>query len=259
MLVQKEFFQRLKDDFKLNIYEVKIWTSLLARGIAAAGELADISGVPRSRCYDVLESLEKKGFIIMKIGRPIKYIAVYPEDIMARVKKNLEKEQEINLKIINEIKKTDIFKELNLLHQTGIEKVNSTELTDFVVGRSNIFSQIKKMIDAAKKSVVISTTKKGFERKSRLLRKIVGRLNKQDIDLKIIAPVEQIELKRLGIGMCNIKNKNISARFVIVDKNEALFMLSENSEQEYDSAVWIKSPFFVSAFMEMFEESLNKV
>lgn len=259
MLVQKEFFQRLKEDFKLNIYEVKIWTSLLARGIAAAGELADISGVPRSRCYDVLESLEKKGFIIMKIGRPIKYIAVYPEDVMGRVKKNLEKEQEINLKIINEIKKTGVFNELNLLHQTGIEKVNSTELTDFVVGRSNIYSYIKKMVDAAKKSVVISTTKKGFERKSRLLRKIIGRLNKQGIDLKIIAPVEQTEVKRMGIGMCDIKNKNLNARFVIVDKNEALFMLSENSEQENDSAVWVKSPFFVNTFLELFERRLLEI
>ena len=72
MIVQKEFLQRLKRDFSLNIYEVKIWTALLSRGIATAGELADISGVPRSRCYDVLETLEKKNFIIMKIGKPIK-------------------------------------------------------------------------------------------------------------------------------------------------------------------------------------------
>src|SRR5210317_2383242 len=90
MIVQKEFLTRIKDDFKLNIYEVKIWTALLSRGIATAGELADISGVPRSRCYDVLESLEKKGFIIMKIGKPIKYIAVQPEEIVERVKKDLQ-------------------------------------------------------------------------------------------------------------------------------------------------------------------------
>jgi len=40
--------------------------------------------VPRSRCYDVLESLEKKGFIISKIGKPLKYIAVPPEEVVER-------------------------------------------------------------------------------------------------------------------------------------------------------------------------------
>ena len=89
--MQKQTLQELRERFKLNIYEVKIWTSLLSRGIAAASELADISGVPRSRCYDVLESLEKKGFIIMKVGKPIKYIAVEPEAIVDRVKKAYRK------------------------------------------------------------------------------------------------------------------------------------------------------------------------
>jgi len=60
MQQEKQFLIDLKNHFKLNIYEVKIWTALLSRGIASAGELADISGVPRSRCYDVLETLEKK-------------------------------------------------------------------------------------------------------------------------------------------------------------------------------------------------------
>jgi len=57
--VNEEFLKKLRSSFDLNIYEVKVWTALLSRGVAAAGELADISGVPRSRSYDVLESLEK--------------------------------------------------------------------------------------------------------------------------------------------------------------------------------------------------------
>src|SRR3989344_5789243 len=92
MLHEKQFLIELRKHFRLNIYEVKIWVALLGRGIASAGELADISGVPRSRCYDVLESLEKKGFIIMKIGKPIKYLAVKPNVILERVKKGIEDE-----------------------------------------------------------------------------------------------------------------------------------------------------------------------
>ena len=50
----------------LNSYEVKIWTALLSRGVSTAGELSGIANVPRSRSYDVLESLEKKGFVKTK-------------------------------------------------------------------------------------------------------------------------------------------------------------------------------------------------
>src|SRR3990167_4941918 len=116
MLLQKESLQELRERFKLNIYEIKIWTSLLSRGVAAASELAEISGVPRSRCYDVLESLEKKGFIIMKIGKPIKYIAIQPEAVVDRVKKKLEEDADEQIRIVEGLGETDIFKELELLH-----------------------------------------------------------------------------------------------------------------------------------------------
>ena len=55
MLMQKDFFNKLKD-FGLNTYEARLWTALLSRGVSTAGELSDISNVPRSRTYDVLES-----------------------------------------------------------------------------------------------------------------------------------------------------------------------------------------------------------
>ena len=64
MIVKDEFLGKLRRFFNLNLYEVKIWTALLSRGVSTAGELSDIANVPRSRSYDVLESLEKKGFVI---------------------------------------------------------------------------------------------------------------------------------------------------------------------------------------------------
>jgi len=53
MIVQKEFLGKLRD-FGLNSYESRLWTALLSRGVSTAGELSDISNVPRSRTYYVL-------------------------------------------------------------------------------------------------------------------------------------------------------------------------------------------------------------
>src|SRR5512137_659595 len=110
MLVQKDFLKKIKD-FGLNSYESKIWTALLSRGVSTAGELSDIANVPRSRSYDVLESLEKKGFVIMKIGKPIKYIAVPPKEVVERVKKRINEDASFRQKMIDEIKNSEVIEE----------------------------------------------------------------------------------------------------------------------------------------------------
>src|SRR3989344_9382344 len=128
-MAQQTFINALKQQFDLNIYEAKIWTALLSRGVASAAELAEISKVPRSRRYDVLESLEKKGFIIMKIGKPINYIAVKPSIILERVKRNIEEEAAETSSQIESIRETDEFKELELLHKTGVQHVDIASIS----------------------------------------------------------------------------------------------------------------------------------
>jgi len=107
MIVQKDFLNKLKD-FGLNSYEAKLWTALLSRGVATAGELSDIANVPRSRSYDVLESLERKGFVVMKLGKPIKYIAVPPQEVLERVKKNMKEDADERIKRLEQLKSTDV-------------------------------------------------------------------------------------------------------------------------------------------------------
>ena len=89
MLVKDDLINKIKDYFGLNVYETKVWLALLSKGIASAGEISTISGVPRSRTYDVLESLEKKGFAIEKLGKPVKYIGVKPGIILEKIKNNV--------------------------------------------------------------------------------------------------------------------------------------------------------------------------
>lgn len=254
MLLQKENLEELKQRFKLNIYEIKIWTSLLSRGVAAASELAEISGVPRSRCYDVLEGLEKKGFIIMKIGKPIKYIAVQPDAVVERLKKRLEEEAEQQIQIVEKLSETDIFQELELLHKTGVKKIDIENITDFVVGRNNVNKFVKRMISRAKKSVVIVTNENGFRNKSKILRKVKDALVKKKVKLKIYTNVHvQANDELTGIEVLTTKH---DGRFINVD-NEEIFFIMANESPEYHSGVWIKSPFFVNTINALFEKSLK--
>ena len=252
MLIQKESIQELRERFKLNIYEIKIWTALLSRGIAAASELAAISGVPRSRCYDVLESLEKKGFIIMKIGKPIKYIAVEPEAVLERVQKNLQEDAEQQIESVEKLSETDIFKELELLHKTGIKKIDVENITDSVVGRNNVNRFIKDMLLRAKKSVTIVTNEAGVKNKVKVIRKVKDNLSKKKVKVKLYINADV----NVDIGNVEVLDTKHDVRFVNID-NEEIFFVMPGKDPEYDSGVWIKSPHVVRALNGLFEKSLK--
>src|SRR5210317_1975697 len=143
MIVKEEFLSKLRRYFSLNLYEVKIWTALLSRGISTAGELSDIADVPRSRSYDVLETLEKKGFIITKIGKPIKYIAVAPEEVVERVKLNMKQEAEEKVKNLDSLRETDVLNELNTLHTQGVDIVEPSDLPGSLKGRHNLYNHLE--------------------------------------------------------------------------------------------------------------------
>ncbi len=74
-----ESLEQALREMGLSKYETKIYVSLLMRGVATASELSDLSGVPYTRVYDVLNSLESKGLIASIPGRPLRYQALDPE------------------------------------------------------------------------------------------------------------------------------------------------------------------------------------
>ncbi len=256
MLLQKESLRELRERFKLNIYEIKIWASLLSRGVAAASELAEISGVPRSRCYDVLESLEKKGFIIMKIGKPIKYIAVQPEAVVDRVQKRLQEDAEQQIQLVEKLSDTDIFKELELLHKTGVKKIDVENITDYIVGRTNISKFVKDMLSRAKKSAIIVTNDDGLSADVKILKKIKDSLSRKKARVRLYANTPKSIDVNPDLSGVEILDTKYDARLASID-NEEIFFIMAGKSPEFDSGVWIKSPYFVSTLIGLFEKSFK--
>ena len=258
MIVNDEFLSRLRKIFGLNLYEVKVWTALLSRGTSTAGELSNISDVPRSRTYDILESLEKKGFIIMKLGKPIKFIALKPEEVVERVKKNQLKEAKDRAKRLDALKKDEVLHELNSLFTKGIKFVEPTDLSGSMRGRQNLYNHLDMMIRDAEESIVIVTTEEGLSRKMEALLPSLEKCKKRGISIKIAAPINknniQVAKDFKKVGEVRDLDK-MKARFVIIDGNQVMFMLldDEKFHPNYDVGVWISTEFFASALEQLFE------
>ncbi|MAF36010.1 hypothetical protein CL622_02730 [archaeon] len=249
MIVKDETLKHIRSAFSLNIYEVKIWTALLSKGVATAGELSELGEVPRSRSYDVLESLEKKGFVVMKLGKPIKYIAVSPDEILKRVKQRLEKKTQQQIKALKEVKSTDLFKELALLYKQGIDHLDPVTLAGSVKGRTNLYAHIDSMLRRAKKDVTIVTTEQGLLRKGKRLKNTMKGLAQKGVKIKVIAPITDLNqsIANQMAEYATMQNTTgMNARLVIIDGKESVFMLSDDSDvhENYDTGVWINTPYF---------------
>jgi len=260
MLVEKDFLNKLRD-FGLNTYESKIWTALLSRGVSTAGELSDIANVPRSRSYDVLESLEKKGFIIMKPGKPIKYIAVKPEEVIERIKKKVKEQTEDQLKLIEKLRSGEILNSLISLHNQGLDLVEPTDMTGALKGRRNIYNHLATMIKNAKKTITIVTSPEGIIRKRDILSTYLAKAKQRGVKIRIAAPLQykNKELKQLS-KIAEIKNTNLKTRFCVVDKKEILFMLMDDEavHPSYDLAIWANTEFFANFLENSFNNFSNR-
>jgi len=257
MIVKDDFLATLRRYFSLNLYEVKIWAALLSRGVSTAGELSDIANVPRSRSYDVLESLEKKGFAVTKIGKPIKYIAVNPLEVVERVKKNMKEEADTKVKRLEELKGTEVLTELNSLHNQGIELVEPSDLSGSLKGRHNLYNHLETTIKNAEKSVTIMTTTQGFLRKVEGLKPIFDKLKKRGVKIRIAAPITKecaSALKEVS-SVAEVKSTDSKARFVVVDGKQLVFMVMDDNEVHptYDVGIWVTTPFFASAVENLFD------
>ena len=261
MIVQKDFLNKLKD-FGLNSYESKLWVALLSRGISTAGELSDISNVPRSRAYDVLESLEKKGFIIVKVGKPIKYLAVPPGEVVERVKKKVSKDAEIKSKILDNLKESDVLEELNLLHTTGVKLVDPADKSGAFRGRSKIYEHLSTMIKGAQNEITLVTSGKGLERKKEALYSSLKKAAGRGVKIRIATPgTANKEVLNQFSKIAEVRTVKDNSRFCVVDNKELLFMLTEDKKthQDYDCAVWVDTSYFVNYFNKMFENEWQEM
>jgi sugar-specific transcriptional regulator TrmB len=213
MINPREMIKKTRS-FGLNSYEAKLWAALLSKGVSTAGELSDIANVPRSRSYDVLESLEKKGFVVMKLGKPIKYLAVPPKKVIERVKEQLEKNTERQLSYIKHTNLNNIITTFQELYERSTD--HTKDIAAVIRGRKNIYKHLAFLFKDAKEGILLSTEPKTKEHQ---------------------AIIDETKTKT------TIKPLDVGLRMCLVDEESALIFPVKEAEAhpDYDLCIWIKN------------------
>lgn len=256
MEINKEIIKKVKEKFGLNVYETKVWLALIMKSVASSGEISALSGVPRSRTYDVLSSLEKKGFAIEKVGKPTKYIAVEPVVVLDKLKNNIYKEAEEKIDILENLKGSKEYTELTSLHNSSIETIRKDDLSSVLNGRTNVYVHFKNILDKTKKNVMIYLPASELNEKARIFKEIFSKIKNKKLRAKIILHGKDTDVKQAAKKFnINPEITNIKAAFLVAD-DKVLFLLSDKIDEE-SKGIWINSDFFANSINRFIEKAVR--
>jgi len=233
----------------LNLYERKLWVALLAKGVATAGELSSMTNVPRSRTYDVLESLAEKGFVMLQSSRPLKYVAIPPAEALERVKNKMRMDYEAKVERIERLKNSPLLDELENIHKQGLSLVSPEDISGSLKGKYSVLQQIDSMFKTASNSVNIVTTPAGLNELYENHYNLLKNLKQKGVEIKIAARIDESCSEALTAlsGIAEIRRIvddkiPIFGKFYVVDDHQAMISLSHPESSDIQHMMfWTKS------------------
>lgn len=258
-MISQETFDGLKS-IGLNLYERKLYTALIARSTATVGELSELAAVPRSRAYDVLESLAEKGFVVIQNTKPLKYVAVAPSEALERAKKVLKNNFASNITRIDKLSQSSNLKELENLYTSGISLVDPADLSGSFKGEHSLNLQLNTHFKNASESIDIITTSSGIKSLHENHSGLLQKAKNNGVKIRIAAPINdsnKSEIKSLSefaeikdIKASKDVHKLPAGRMVIVDGKHVMMGLTDDSvtHPTQEVSFWSASPHFAKNF-----------
>ncbi len=228
----------------LTEYEAKTLTTLFKLKEAQAPQISQTSQVPKTRVYDILERLAKKGLIIEVSGRPKKY-------------KCLETEKVFEV-LLNEIKeKTRGLEEKAVLIRSSISESAPESDAEKVlkVKDKNDFARIlAQEIDSAKKSVVGFSN---FVYDNNFLLDAMHRAVDKKIDIKLISQnTEKALAQDLAKKGAQVKQSEHDLEAFIVDDKKVILSMNNlsSSKNGFHFTIWPNSTHMANVFSHYFNK-----
>ena len=198
----------------LTEYEAKAYLTLLRDHLNSASKLSEKSGVPRTKIYSVLESLERKGWIRIYSGIPLLFRAVEPREVFKKVKKDYEE-------FLGSIQTT--------LKEEVREMKEKFMILKFDVGLQSLKEEMRKA-----KTIWINNATTDF------LKKVSDTFSKDAAVKALLFPRERkfgaknVQFKEAEIEIiCIVRNKEVPSMAVILDESRTFTVFEDPVNHQY--------------------------
>lgn len=199
----------------LTEYETRTYLTLLERGVMTASEVSEYSGVPYSKVYETLNSLERKGWLEAESGRPRRYFPKAPSEALEAAKLRMED-------MVNGWKRV-VLGELQPLY----ERREILEKPDIWIlrGEFSILAKLREMFGVTRKELMIAAPPFAKDFVDAFVA-VLGQLRDSGIRIQFMMAGDCDIKKIVNVGEARIKD-NLFGGGVIADGKEALLFLGE--------------------------------
>jgi sugar-specific transcriptional regulator TrmB len=135
----RETVERVGAGFDLGEYEIEAYLAVLRHGELTASEVAERTDIPQPRVYDTVRSLGDRGLVELQESRPMKAVAIEPEEAFTDLRSNL----------------TEM---VAALEEAYTAPARETEAVSLVKSRSTILRYFEEVVADAEFELVCSLT-----------------------------------------------------------------------------------------------------
>ncbi len=214
--------------------EAHVYLNLLRIGPISASALAKEIDVERTKTYRTIEKLLNQNIVSTTFSKPKLCVATKPEEVLKMILQTKEDELELLKQ-----SKDDVVKKIN----ETVPSNHETNMPTFhiIQGRTNIYSNIGKLIENSSNDVYIVTSLKDISRmyhtsipeKIKICEKNGGRvLLLTEINDEKLIPFA----KRFGATETRVRKVHAKGR-MIVEKDKQMIMSDETTKENENSSV----------------------
>ena len=213
-------------EFGFSQYETACYLALAVSHPSNGSQLSKVSGVARSRIYDVLRNLIKKGMVFEV--EPGLYVPLPPDELKKRLRTQIETDLSI---LENQLD--------SISHKSNYEHI----LT--IKGYKDVINKAGEIIDSAKKELYVRL----FPKTGKRLEKKLLKAEKRGVKIRYIA-MGQIPLI-CDIQVVHPACENIMKKIggesidIIADKAEALTGIFEQDKENASPVIWTRNKWFI--------------
>lgn len=236
----------------LTDYEATTYLALTSMISGTATEISMASKVPRSRVYDILKNMARKGFVEIERGRPLKYNVVPPAEVFYRNKQ----------KLIEDLEEAEL--DLTSTYESQISKLPAPIW--LIHGPEKIIRKEMEIITRAKENINIRAGFM-FKEEAENLKEKINQAARRGVKTKIMAaPFTVIDDKKIHLSK---ELKGIKAevriyqipfvKMIVRDGTEMMLIFSKFSGEEKKAVaqsaigVWNQYPEIAQNYANVFE------
>jgi len=237
----------------LTNYEARSYLALLELGVSTGMEISKKSGVPKTRVYDILNSLINKGLVDLIQEKPMVFKAISPEIGLKQLfKRKIEKINKAEKEIISSLKEIKVKPEAKpMIH----EKITT------ILGYERMYNMFNKLAVIAKKEISVFSVGEQIPYPARIA---VKRAVARGVNCRLIVTKydeeNKLALKNHTLDGWKIKHYPSIGEwtFSIIDKKHAMLNVRNPEVKEERISIFFEVPSLAKALAEYYESIWNK-